>query len=99
MLEILAAEFERPRELSAQVAKHLARAYDIDNDAVGHFLAVEVPKLEDYEHDLIFSPLFTPKLGDQAIFAELLGSDSVERDQWPELIQQLAARPTRAPSR
>jgi hypothetical protein len=95
LLETLAAELERPRELSAQVAKHLVRTYDIDHDAVGPFLDGELPRLEDYEHDLILSPLFTPRLADQAVFAELLGSDSVPREQWPALIQQLAARPTR----
>jgi hypothetical protein len=36
---------------------------------------------EDYEHDLILSPLFTPKLPDRAIFAEVLGRESAPREQ------------------
>ena len=52
--------------------------------------------LEDYEIDLILSPAFTPKLADQAVFAELLGSAPVAREQWPELIKQLEARPVTA---
>ena len=52
--------------------------------------------LEDYEQDLILSPLFTPKLADQAFFAELLGTESVPKAEWPVLVQQLAQRPTRA---
>ena len=96
LLETLATELERPRELPAQVIKHLVGTYGIDRDAVGSFLVNELPKLEDYEIDLILSPVFTPALADQAVFAELLGRSSVSTDQWPVLTQQLAARPTRA---
>jgi hypothetical protein len=94
LLETLAEELERPREVTGQVIEHIA-TYDVDRDDVGDFLETKLPGLEDYEHDLILSPLFTPKLPDQALFAALLGKESVPRSQWPELIQQLAARPTR----
>jgi len=52
-----------------------------------------LPGLEDYEIDLILSPVFTPKLADQAVFADLLGGHSVPREEWPGLIQQLVERP------
>jgi hypothetical protein len=94
LLETLAAELERSRELPAQVLKHVTGTYGIDRDAIGPFLVNELPKLEDYEIDLILSPVFTPALPDQAVFAELLGRDSVPVDQWPALIQQLVVRPT-----
>jgi len=96
LIETLAAELERPRELSARVVNYIAGNYDVENDGIGSFLVGELPRLEDYELDLILSPVFTPKLADQAIFAELLGSDPVPREQWPALIQELAARPTLA---
>jgi hypothetical protein len=96
LIETLAAELERPRELSAQVARYLSRTYDVDDAGIGPFLVDELPKLEDDEIDLVLSPLFTPKLSDQVIFAELLGRDSIPREQWPDLIQQLAGRPVRA---
>ncbi len=96
LIETLAAELERPRELSARVINYIGGTYGVDHDAVGRFLVNELPKLEDYELDLILSPVFTPKLAHQAVFADLLGGDSVPREQWPALIQQLAARPTRA---
>jgi len=96
LIETLAAELERPRELSARVINYIGGTYGVDHDAVGRFLVDELPKLEDYELDLILSPVFTPKLAHQAVFADLLGGDSVPREQWPALIQQLAARPTRA---
>lgn len=96
LLETLAAELERPRPLPAQVLNHLCGTYGLDRDALGPFLADELPKLEDYEIDLALSPVFTPTLRDQAIFAELLGPASVPAANWPALIQQLVARPTRA---
>lgn len=96
LIETLAAELERPRAVSAQVTNHLIGTYGISREAVGDFFVNELPRLEDYEIDLILSPLFTPTLKDQAVFAELLGSDSVPASEWPELVRQLGSRPARA---
>jgi hypothetical protein len=96
LLETLAAELERPRELSGRVLNYISGNYEVDQAAIGAFLVQELPKLEDYEIDLILSPVFTPKLADQAIFAGLLGGDAVPDDQRLGLIRQLMARPTRA---
>ncbi len=96
LLASLVAELERPRDVSAQVVNHVAGTYGLSRDAVGLFLVNELPKLEDYEIDLILSPLFTPTLKDQAVFAELLGRDLVSANQQLELIAQLVERPTRA---
>jgi hypothetical protein len=82
--------------LSARVVNYIGGTYGIDHDDVGSFLVNELPRLEDYEVDLILSPVFTPKLADQAIFAEVLGRDSVPQSDWAVLIQQLVSRPTRA---
>jgi hypothetical protein len=95
LLEVLAAQLERPREVTVQVANYLSGTYDVDRDSIGAFLTQKLAALEDYEHDLILSPLFTPKLADQAIFADLLGRESIPREQWPGLIRELASRPTR----
>jgi hypothetical protein len=96
LLEALAAALERPRAITAQVIHHLVSTHGIGRDQIGAFLAGELPKLEDYEIDLILSPLFTPTLKDQSVFAEGLGRESVPRTEWPGLVQQLAGRPTRA---
>lgn len=95
LIESLAAELERPRQVTAQVVNHVVGTYGLTRDELGAFLINELPKLEDYEIDLILSPLFTPALRDQSIFADLLGRESVPAAEWPELIQQLVARPTR----
>jgi hypothetical protein len=96
LFETLAQELERPRELSPRVINYVSGTYSVDQEAVGAFLSNELPKLEEYEIDLVLSPVFTPKLADQAIFAELLGRESVPREQWPDLVRQLVERPTRA---
>ena len=96
LIETLAEEQERPREVTRQVSDHIWGNYDIELDAVGDFLDNGLTDLEDYEHDLILSPLFTPKLRDQALFAELLGTESVPKSDWPKLVKELATRPTRA---
>jgi len=93
LIDTIATELERPRTITAQVAKHLDGAYGVERDAIGPFLNDRLPKLEDDEHDLILSPLFTPKLSDQAIFAELLGSGAIPKTEWPELVQELVNRP------
>lgn len=94
LLELLTSELERPRVVTRQVLDHVAGTYEIEREAIGEFLEERLPNLEDYEHDLILSPLFTPKLADQALFAGLLGDETIPRDRWPGLIQQLASKPT-----
>lgn len=93
ILELLVTQLERPREVTMQVANFLLGNYDVERDRIGAFLEEKLSTLEDYEHDLILSPLFTPKLTDQAIFAQALGRESIARDQWRRLISDLAARP------
>src|SRR5690348_4755916 len=96
LVDALAHELERPRELSARVLNYIGGTYGVDQDAIGSFLTNELGKLEDYEIDLILSPAFTPKIADEAVFAELLGTTTVPREQWTGLVRQLEERPTRA---
>lgn len=96
LLETIVATLERPREITAQVGKHLAEAHGVAREEIGAFLVAELTRLEDFEVDLILAPLFTPTLNDQAVVAELLVKESVGVAQWPELVTQLVARPIRA---
>jgi hypothetical protein len=96
LLETIAVALERPRDLTAQVIKHLADAHGVAREDVGVFLETALPHLEDYEVDLICAPLFTPSLNDQAAVAELLARESIAAADWPELVRPLVGRPTRA---
>jgi hypothetical protein len=87
---------ERERAVSPQVIKHLTSHHSVGRDEVAQFLAEQLPTLEDFEIDLILSPLFTPGLADQAVVAAILERDSIPASAWPALIQSLVTRPTRA---
>ena len=95
-LDEVAAELERPRPLLKQVVDHLASHYSVSRDALGAFFTGQLAALEDYEVDLVFSPQFTPTLAEQAVFSDLLDRQTLPAAEWPALVQQLAARPTRA---
>jgi hypothetical protein len=96
LLELLATELERPRSVTAQVMRHIIEAHGVAREDIGPFLVNELPGLEDYEADLVLSPLFTPTLSDQAAVAGRLGGESVPTSEWPALVRALSARPTRA---
>jgi hypothetical protein len=96
LLETLAQELERPREVSPQVARHLLANYDVMDDQVGPFLVETLSTLEEDEIDLILSPLFTPKLDDQSVFAGKLGQVSVSSDEQARLVAEAIARPVNA---
>jgi hypothetical protein len=82
--------------LLKQVADHLSSHHSVSRDELGHFLTTELDRLEDYEIDLIFSPLFTPTLEDQASFSSLLDTTTLALEEWPALVRAIAQRPTRA---
>lgn len=94
LLTELAAALERPRQLPAQVLRHLGSAYEVDRDGIGAFLDQALAPLEDYEIDLILSPAFTPSLVDQALFAPLLDGRALSAAAIDQLIAQLTERPT-----
>jgi len=96
LLETLCQELERPREVTPQVARHLGANYEIALDEIGPFLVETLPTLEDDEVDLILSPLFTPKLDDQTVFAAQLGRLSVPPEEQARLVARAVARPTTA---
>lgn len=94
LLELLATELERPRPITPQVVHHLVATYGVDRTRIGEFFTERLDALEDFEVEVALSPLFTPTLRDQAVFADFLDCESVGRELWPDLIQQLAGRPT-----
>lgn len=93
-VDAVATELERPRVLLKQVVDHLASHYSVSRDALGAFFTEQLAGLEDYEVDLLFSPLFTPTLAEQAAFSELLDRQTLPASEWPALIRKLEARPT-----
>ena len=93
-VDAVAAELERPRPLPKQVVGHLASHYSVSRDELGAFFTDQLGALEDYEIDLLFSPLFTPALEEQAAFSGLLDQHTLPAVEWPALIRCLTDRPT-----
>ena len=90
----VAVELERPRALLKQVVDHLASHYSVSRDELGAFFTSQLDALEDYEVDLLFSPLFTPTLTDQSLFSDLLDRQTLPASAWPVLVRKLIDRPT-----
>ena len=93
-VDAVAAELERPRALLKQVVDHLASHYSVSRDELGAFFTSQLDALEDYEVDLLFSPLFTPTLTDQSLFSDLLDRQTLPASAWPVLLRKLIDRPT-----
>lgn len=90
----LVEELERPRPLGAQVIWHLTDHHDLAREDIGRFLDEQLPTLEEGDLDLLLSPLFTPKLTDQARIAEVLQDRALPDGEWPDWIRRLHQRPT-----
>jgi len=95
-VDLIAAELEKPRQLTAQVSHYISAHYDLSRDDLPRFFSEILPKMEDYEVDLAFSPLFTPNLAEQARFSGLLDQRTLPSSQWPELLSALLRRGTAA---
>lgn len=93
-VDAVAVELERPRALLKQVVDHLASHYSVSRDELGAFFTSQLDALEDYEVDLLFSPLFTPTLTDQSLFSDLLDRQTLPASAWPVLLRKLIDRPT-----
>jgi len=94
VFERLVAELEKTRPLTAQSLRHLAGTYGVGRDETGTFVDQQLPELSDEELDLTLASLFTPKLADQAPFADLLRARSIPPSEWPTWIERLHTRPT-----
>ena len=93
-VDAVAMKLERPRALLKQVVDHLASHYSVSRDELGAFFTSQLDALEDFEVDLLFSPLFTPTLTDQAVFSDLLDLQPLPTSEWPVLLRKLTDRPT-----
>jgi hypothetical protein len=96
LFELLAGELERARDLPGQVARHLHDTYGVGRDAVGTYLDEELERLEDYEIDLLLSPVFTPSFQDQVLVAPVLGKEALTAKEIAALSQRLVDRGTSA---
>jgi len=85
-------ELTRPRQLTEQVLNYILSHYSYTIDQIDKFFEEEVPNLEDYEIDILFSPIFTPKISDKAVFSKILDDVEITSEEVDEIIDQLNGR-------
>lgn len=92
IIEELSAE----RVLTKQVLDHLVSHHEVNLENLGEYFrrvrettTVEIDDIEDYEIDLAFSPLFTPRLRDRAKYSKLLDHGDVRPDEMEGFIDTI----------
>lgn len=89
LIQMIEEELIKPRQLSDQVLGYIASRYSYTFDQIDKFFEEEFSKLEDYEIDLLFAPIFTPKISDKAVFSKILDEVEVTGEDVVEIIDQL----------
>lgn len=96
LLQTICSELSAERTLTAQVLNWLSGHHDVTPDALGDYFkrvrettTVEIDGVEDYEIDVAFSPLFTPRLRDRARYAKLLDRVTVKHDEMETLVESI----------
>ncbi|MBI1864624.1 MAG: hypothetical protein HYR98_02630, partial [Nitrospirae bacterium] len=84
------------RPVTPQVSRHLQSHHGIPSGDEAAFLESRLPLLEEYEAELILSPLFTPTVEDQARVSPLLGDPPPSAAAVEELVARLERRSTEA---
>jgi hypothetical protein len=84
----LLQDLTRRRELPPQVKRHLISVHGVAADMIGRFFREELTRLEDFEREQMFAPLFTPTLEDRAAYAELLRNQTVSEAEVESAIQR-----------
>ncbi|MEB3286541.1 MAG: hypothetical protein VKJ04_03450 [Vampirovibrionales bacterium] len=82
-------DLTHPRFLIEQVVSEISARHEYPIDRLGEFFNDKYAKLEDYEVDLVFSPLFTPNWEDQLRYAKLLGPAHLSVQDLKALVAKL----------
>jgi hypothetical protein len=92
LIQMIEEELTKPRQLTEQVINYIASHYSYTLDQIDKFFEEELSKLEDYELDLLFSPIFTPKVSDKAIFSKILDDVEITSEDVDEIVENLKER-------
>ncbi|MEN3037785.1 MAG: hypothetical protein ABDI07_01305 [Candidatus Kryptonium sp.] len=89
LIEAIQIELTKPRQITEQVLNHILSHYSYTLDQIDKFFNEEIPNLEDYEIDILFSPIFTPKMQDKALFSKILDEIELTERDVEEIIREL----------
>lgn len=93
LLKKLAEDLSRERVISPQVLEYISGHYHVGEADLADFFANRIPELEEYELDLIFSPLFTPTFEDKAGYAPILEAEALDAQEIRQTVQMLVEKP------
>ncbi|MBF0358552.1 MAG: hypothetical protein HQL70_08075 [Magnetococcales bacterium] len=88
LFEIVRGLLVAPRTLTAKTATAIAINLDVD-DPINGIGSDKVAALEEYEAELLFSPLFTPTDKERRLCEQALSPDGINSDTLDELYEQL----------
>ena len=99
IIEMIALELTKPRQLSDQIINHILSHYSYTLDQIDKFFNEEFPRIveddplgENYEIDLLFASAFTPKVSDKAIFSKILDEIDLTAQDVEDMISELERR-------
>ncbi len=93
LISKICKELAAERMLTKQVLDHLMSHHEVTPETLGAYFkrirettTVEMDGIEDYEIDLTFSPLFTPRLNDRAKYSQFLDTVEVKHEDIEAII-------------
>ncbi len=99
IIEMVALELTKPRQLTDQIINHILSHYSYTLDQIDEFFRDEFPRIvekdplgEDYEIDLLFASVFTPKISDKAVFSKILDEVDLTTQDVEDMISELERR-------
>lgn len=96
LLELLRKELTRTRFLLQQDAMHIANRFGVQ-DPLDGLCQDRLGELEEYEVEILISPLFTPNLEQREIYEAVLGDNGSDQDEMKEIMNALVAESTACP--
>ncbi len=91
IIQMIEENLTKPRQLTEQVLNYILSHYSYTLDQIDKFFS-DVRNLEDYEIDILFSPMFTPGISDKAMFSKILDDVDVKSEDIDEIINQLEGK-------
>ncbi|MBF0612711.1 MAG: hypothetical protein G8345_12965 [Magnetococcales bacterium] len=96
LLELLRRELTKTRFLLQQDAMHIANRLSV-SDPLDGLCQDKLGELEEYEVEILISPLFTPNLEQREVFENVLNDSGTDAEELKQIMSILVAENTACP--
>lgn len=96
LLELLRRELTKTRFLLQQDAMHIANRFSVLDPLEG-LCQDRLKELEEYEVEILISPLFTPNLEQREIYESVLGDNGSDPEEMKQIMNVLVSENTACP--